>query len=239
MDRRDTRLTDTGAADVLAMLRAAHARGELWEAIDGPYREWIKARIRTAHTEQDRLRLADELEQLAPPGWFVDITIGLRSDVRRERRHRLLRRIAMGLLFVSIAGMVATASVPGAIVAVCIVVSVLNVAKMLQVVSRHERHRRDLATAHLPQLAAAQVGVLTFIDRYAPQPAALNMAPLQRRTRTRGRARRHGARRAAGVRSGTDPGDDPPGSNPPRLTIARPRAIYTFGVQARERWGLA
>lgn len=60
-----------------------------------------------------------------------------------------------------------------------------------------------------------------------------------RRTRPRAR-QRSGARRAAGIRSGTDPGDDPPGSNPPRLTLApKPGATYEFGVQARERWGLA
>jgi hypothetical protein len=220
--RADDRLigADTGAADVLAMLRAAHARGDgsLREAVEGPYRDWIKARIRTAHTDEDRLRLADELEQLAPPGLLADVTTGLRSDVRHERRDRLLRRISTGLLFAGVAGMVATASVPAAVVAACIVVSVLNVAKLLQVVNRHERQRRDRAAAHLPQLAAAQAGVLTFMDRCAPlppHPAALNMAPLQRRTRARGRARRHGARRAAGVRSGNDPGDEGPSSSSP------------------------
>jgi hypothetical protein len=32
---------------------------------------------------------------------------------------------------------------------------------------------------------------------------------------------------------------NPPGSSSLRLTLApKPRAIYTFGVQARERWGL-
>ncbi len=32
---------------------------------------------------------------------------------------------------------------------------------------------------------------------------------------------------------------NPPGSSPSRLTLApKPGAIYTYGVQARERWGL-
>lgn len=73
------------------------------------------------------------------------------------------------------------------------------------------------------------------------------IAMSRRRTRTPGRARPQ-ARESHGTRRGhvrrqrvsAPSGDDPPaGSRPPRLPLApKPGAVYTYGVQARERWGL-
>jgi hypothetical protein len=59
---------------------------------------------------------------------------------------------------------------------------------------------------------------------------------------SRSRERRTPRRRAAmrsSARSG-DSGDDPPGSSPLPLRLApKPGAIYTYGVRAREEWGLS
>ena len=91
---------------------------------------------------------------------------------------------------------------------------------------------------------------LAVFEAAARTATALTMR--RRRTRTPARARpqareSHGTRRGharrATAKSGAPPGggDDPPaGSSPPRLTLApRPGARFTFGVEARERWGLA
>jgi hypothetical protein len=62
-----------------------------------------------------------------------------------------------------------------------------------------------------------------------------------RGTRSRGHRERHGARRAGGIRSGTDPGDDGPGEpEPPPLRLVPPPppkpTRYTFGcLTAEER----
>ncbi len=74
-------------------------------------------------------------------------------------------------------------------------------------------------------------------DPHEPRSAAPRRVSTARESH---RGRRGHARRQRAT-SGAPPGDDDgPPSKPPRLTLARkPGAIYTYGVQARERWGLA
>jgi hypothetical protein len=60
----------------------------------------------------------------------------------------------------------------------------------------------------------------------------------QRRRPSPRRRRSHAARRAAGVRSGNDPGDDGPGEPPPRpRLVPPPPARYTFGFVAIDSSG--
>jgi hypothetical protein len=69
---------------------------------------------------------------------------------------------------------------------------------------------------------------------------AIHDVQLRRRgSRRESHGRRPGHRHVARATSSADPGDDPPAGSRPRLALApKPGAIYTFGVRAREVWGL-
>ena len=196
------------------MLRAAARRGDLAEAIDGPYREWLKARLRTVHTAQDCLRLADDIERVAPPGWFTTIIDGLRADARREKRRR---RLIRGGVFLTL-GFAAFpfAWAPTAISAALFVLCTVALGSPLALIDRIDRHREEQAALHRPALAAARLQVQTFADRCTVRPALIAVGPMSRRTSARPRERRYSARRASGTRSGTDPGGADADSEPPR-----------------------
>ena len=103
------------------------------------------------------------------------------------------------------------------------------------------------ARAHFePVATAVQHFVKSFFegfrddarDNHAARSRTSSLKP-QRHRRESHRGRPGHARRRRAT-SGPPPGDDDGPSEPPRLRLApKPGAIYTFGVRAREVWGLA
>lgn len=91
-------------------------------------------------------------------------------------------------------------------------------------------------------LPAEHRAILTYGRQIVTSAIRITRAHLPRRKMpaARPRERRPSHRRRAAMRSSArsgDSGEDDGPSSSPRLTLVRPRAIYTFGVEARERWG--
>ena len=86
-----------------------------------------------------------------------------------------------------------------------------------------ERERKLLMHRNGPEQARAKIKATTQRHRGAHFRAALALTRPARRPQPRPRARRPGARRAAGIRSGQDPGDD--GESEPAHDLVRRLSI--------------